>query len=404
MTDLAANGTVSTQFNAAAAAPTGPSIAQMLQQLGYDPGRNGDKLAQAQAGFATDHHGENSDDKIRAMYEAAEAMQKKLKKEAPGISLAQTHAVMVASDATHVPADAFAKLAQSQRVFDHSFTTRQGRKPGLVQMSDSAWIDAVRQHGSEFPRTKDLAAQLNEPGPNGKPRTLDQLPQDLKNDVLELRSNNVISAEIGAEYAKRNPVQLDTMHAWLNTTGRNAADANRLDSLFAGAGIRNFDPRKTHTVTATDSRGRTTSHVHESDPWCAAMANSVLAGAGIPQSNGGSPEYSGDFMDWGTKVDPHKGGKVKPGDIVMFEDQDGQVHHVAFVKQVNANGTFTWTGGNQGDTGPQTLGQVTENDQTLPVTNRHVLFREPPPNAFARAETAYQNQLRQQSAPPKPNS
>jgi hypothetical protein len=273
-----------------------------------------------------------------------------------------------------VPAQNIATLVVGERAFDDTYTTRNGRQPGLIQMSRQDFLQTFAQYGNTCARTVDLYNRIPKDA-SGKPEPVSHWPADFQHQVATLQGDPLVSAQMGTMYAKTHPVQLDIVRAHMGETA--ARNQLQLGDMMRDVG---------HL-----SDGQTNLVLDRSDPeWCAATVDSGMAGAGIApqrQLRDGDPRKAGseptvtakDYDNFGTAIPHPTGHTVKPGDVVVFS-----FGHVALVNSVDPKtGNFTYLGGNQGR-GVLSV-NVGGRGGRANVSDSTYTFRRPPEGAFAHA-------------------
>ena len=347
---------------------------QALMSLGYNiGGKTADGVFNASTQhalqeFSNDHGGVKLGDMPGKLDASVAQAQKDVKSSASvaQINLQQAYAMRLASQNSNVSFESILKLSAAERTFEPGImTTQKGRQPGLIQMSPASWLNTVAEYGSKYGLDSLVSQMQVRRDANGHVVSTTVANPQVKQQILDLRNNMRLSALLGVDYAKHNPVQLDVAHSY---EGENeVSNQSSLSRFFGKAGNIACDPSQT--------------------PWCAAFANSALGASGHAEVNG-NRLWAPDFQNYGTQV---SADKVKSGDVVVFS-----WGHVALVDKVytdsNGRRMFSYIGGNQSNA---------VNDHTMSVNDSRASFREPPPNEFAVAE-ARENALARR--PPQNNT
>jgi hypothetical protein len=342
----------------------------IFEQLGYGAAIQRGGVAAAEAEFRQNHNNaEPTMDKLEAvMKQAIYDKENFTRMGANGITAAQAYSITTAANHTGVPANNIAKLAIAERAFDSTYTARNGRQPGLIQMKETDFINTFAQHGGDCSRTADLFNQIPKDA-SGKAEPPTDWPNSFRDKVAKLQSDPLASAQLGALYAKTHPVQLDVLNAYRGETAQR--NRQQLGDLMRNVGGL--------------TNGQTNIVLNPSQPeWCAATVDSAMQAAGIQprletrgEADPGKPTLlAKDYDKFGSPVTSRK--DVKPGDVVVFDS----IPHVSIVQSVDVrNGTFTYSGGNQSSHYDMDIGS------TASLNSHNLTFRHPPQGAFATAQS-----------------
>jgi uncharacterized protein (TIGR02594 family) len=310
---------------------------QILMRLGFDVGLKGadgelgplTKAALEQ--FCKMHKVTNPADvswKLEAVVRQALDDAKKYTREDRQISAAEAYAMRHASQAAKVPFDHILNIATAERAFEPGMNN-PNREPGLFHFRKDKWVKAIAQYGEKYGLGELVRNHMVVKKDKAGHVLSVTIPDPMiRKYILDLRKDPHVSALMGAEYCKTNPVQLDIAECYLGEDERNNKDSKELSTFMQSQ-------KKIGFVSPEDT------------PWCAAFINATLEGAGIKSL---PSLWAKDFLNYGTNVKP---GEVKPGDIVVFKNG-----HVAFVMERNRDGTLKVIGGNQGIVGSGNNGYV----------------------------------------------
>jgi soluble lytic murein transglycosylase-like protein len=129
-----------------------------------------------------------------------------------------------ASRATNVDFGYLMAQAAQESSFQPEAKASTSSATGLFQFIDSTWLQAVKQFGGKYGLGA-LAAQI-EVGSDGKPHVANSA---VKQQILDLRKDPNVSAEIGAEFARQNKDEVE------RTLGRRANSTDLYLAHFLGA-------------------------------------------------------------------------------------------------------------------------------------------------------------------------
>jgi hypothetical protein len=146
-----------------------------------------------------------------------------------------------ASTATGVDFKFLVAQASLESGFQADVTSRRSSAAGLFQFTSQTWLNMVRDHGAKYGQA-DLASQIATQS-NGKLGVADKT---LEKQILDLRKDVTLSAQMAAELTKSNSTQLQ------KALGRKPSAADlHLSMLLGAAGAVRF--LKAHQADADTS-------------------------------------------------------------------------------------------------------------------------------------------------------
>ncbi len=117
------------------------------------------------------------------------------------------HSIRQASLATSTNFGLLMAQAAQESGFNADAQSSTSSAAGLFQFIDSTWLDMVRRFGAKY-GVGQLAKQIGVSG-NGQPFVSDPAT---RREILDLRRNPTLSAELAGEYMKHNQTKLEAAH------------------------------------------------------------------------------------------------------------------------------------------------------------------------------------------------